>query len=291
MLLETDWEQPTALYPKINGNTFLISEAVRGEGGILKSKSGKRFMVHYHPKAELASRDIVARSIAEVVNETGDEFVLLDCQAISEKEFKNQFPTIQENCKKVKINPPKDPIPVIPAAHYFCGGISVNHFGETRLKGLYAIGECSYTGLHGANRLASNSLLESLVFSHRAALDTIDQIRGELPPTDFYLKLPKWKEEHYISNEKISAIGRMKKQLQNLMTAKVGIFKTSQGLSESETELKKIFLETQSIYQQNKLTLGICELRNMVSVAYLMIKQSQDLKQNKGVFYNQDYVE
>ncbi len=282
---------PTALFPKINGNTFLISEAVRGEGAILNSVSGKRFMTEYHEKAELAPRDIVARSIAEEVNQTGENYVLLDCSAISEKEFENQFPTIKQNCQKIGINPPKDYIPVIPAAHYFCGGISVNQYGETRLKGLYAIGECSYTGLHGANRLASNSLLESLVFSHRAALDSLKQMKGELPPRDFYLQLPEWKGEHYISNEKISAIGRMKKQLQNLMASKVGIFKTCLGLIEAEMELKNIFLETQDIYQQNKLTLGICELRNMVSVAYLMIKQSQDLKQNKGVFYNQDYVE
>ena len=282
---------PTALYPKINRNTFLISEAVRGEGGILRSLSGKRFMTEYHHKAELAPRDIVARSIAEVVSETGDDYVLLDCKAISEKEFENQFPTIKENCQKVGINPPHDSIPVIPAAHYFCGGISVNHYGETKLKGLYAIGECSYTGLHGANRLASNSLLESLVFSHRAAIDSLNQMKENLPPRDFFLKLPEWKEEHFISNEKISAIGRMKKQLQNLMTSKVGIFKTSIGLIEAEMELKNIFLETQDIYRQNKLTLGICELRNMVSVAYLMIKQSQDLNQNKGVFYNRDYVE
>ena len=156
---------------------------------------------------------------------------------------------------------------------------------------MYSIGECSYTGLHGANRLASNSLLESLVFSHRAALNSLAQMKGDLPPRDFYHQLPEWKEEHYISNEKISAIGRMKKQLQNLMTVKVGVFKTSLGLKEAEMELKNIFMETQEIYRQNKLTLGICELRNMVSVAYLMIKQSQDLKENKGVFYNQDYVE
>ena len=129
------------------------------------------------------------------------------------------------------------------------------------------------------------------MFSHRAALNYLDQMKGDLPSQDFYLQLPEWKEEHYISNEKISAIGQMKKQLQNLMTTKVGIFKTSSGLTEAEMELKKIFMETQDIYRQNKLTLGICELRNMVSVAYLMIKQSQDLKQNKGVFYNQDYVE
>lgn len=281
---------PTALFPKIKGNTFLISEAVRGEGGILKTLSGKKFMPDYHEKAELAPRDIVARSIAKVVNQTGDKYVLLDCKAISEKDFENQFPTIRQNCQKLGINPPKDPIPVIPAAHYLCGGISVNQSGETKLKGLYAIGECSYTGLHGANRLASNSLLESLVFSHRAALDSIKQIRGVLPPQKFYDQLPDWKGEHFISNEKISAIGKMKKQLQNLMTLKVGIFKTSKGLAEAELELKHIFVETQEIYRQNKLTLGICELRNMVSVAYLMIKQSQDLKQNIGVFYNQDYV-
>lgn len=282
---------PTALYPKINGNTFLISEAVRGEGGILKTLSGDEFMLEYHEKADLAPRDIVARSIAEVVNESQDPYVLLDCSAISEDDFQNQFPTIKENCQKIGINPPEDAIPVIPAAHYFCGGIRVNQQGESQLKGLYAIGECSHTGLHGANRLASNSLLESLVFSHRAALDSLKQITGSLPPKEFYDAIPDWEGEQQISDLKISSIGKMKKQLQKLMTSKVGIFKTSQGLTEAELELKNIFLETRDIYQQNKLTLGICELRNMVSVAYLMIKQSQDLKKNKGVFYNHDYVE
>jgi len=282
---------PTALYPKVNGNTFLISEAVRGEGALLKSLAGERFMLKRHEKAELAPRDIVARSIAEMINQSGDDYVLLDCSSISEKAFLNQFPTIRENCRKVGINPPKDPIPVIPAAHYFCGGIRVNHYGESQLKGLYAIGECSYTGLHGANRLASNSLLESLVFSHRAAMVSIEQKQKNLPPQDFYTPLPDWKGEQYISNKKIDAIVKLKKQLQNLMTTKVGIFKTSMGLLEAEATLKNIFLETQEIYRQNKLTLGVCELRNMVSVAYLMIKQSQGLKENIGVFYNQDYVD
>ncbi len=281
---------PTALYPKINGNTFLISEAVRGEGGILKDYRGKRFMLEYHQNAELAPRDIVARSIAQTINRSGQECVYLDCTSIPKKDFENQFPTIQENCRKVGINAPEDPIPVIPAAHYFCGGIQVNHQGASRLKGLYAIGECSHTGLHGANRLASNSLLESLVFSHRAALDSIKQLKSELPPTAFFNNLPEWKGEHYISNDKITAIGRLKSELQQLMTAKVGIFKTSQGLIEAEATLKNIFLETKEIYMQNKLTLEVCELRNMVSVAYLMIKQSQDLKYNTGVFYNQDYA-
>ena len=179
---------------------------------------------------------------------------------------------------------------MIPAAHYFCGGLEVNEQGETALKGLYAIGECSHTGLHGANRLASNSLLESLVFSHRAALDSLKQLKEILPTVSFYESIPEWKGEHYISNEKISAIGKLKKELQEVMSSKVGIFKTSKGLLEAEIGLKKIFLETQEIYKQNKLTLGVCELRNMVSVAYLMIKQSQELNANVGVFYNHDYA-
>ena len=281
---------PTALFPKIKDNTFLISEAVRGEGALLLTKSGKRFMPDYDSNAELAPRDIVARSIAQEIIKSGDDFVHLDCSTISEKKFKNHFPTIQQSCILTGINPPKDFIPVIPAAHYFIGGLEVNEQGETGLKGLYAIGECSHTGLHGANRLASNSLLESLVFSHRAALDSLKQLKEILPTDSFYKAIPEWKEEHHISNEKISAIGKLKKELQEVMNSKVSIFKTSKGLLEAEVELKKIFLETQEIYNQNKLTLGVCELRNMVSVAYLMIKQSQELKANVGVFYNHDYV-
>ena len=138
--------------------------------------------------------------------------------------------------------------------------------------------------------MASNSLLESLVFSHRAALDSLKQLKEILPTVSFYESIPEWKGEHYISNEKISAIGKLKKELQEVMSSKVGIFKTSKGFLEAEIGLKKIFLETQEIYKQNKLTLGVCELRNMVSVAYLMIKQSQELNANVGVFYNHDYA-
>jgi L-aspartate oxidase len=247
-------------------------------------------MLKYDPNAELAPRDIVARSIANEILKSDQEYVYLDCRNINKQDFINQFPTILKNCKKIDLNPLINLIPVIPAAHYFCGGIKVNPFGETILKGLYAIGECSYTGLHGANRLASNSLLESLVFSHRAALNSLKEINGNLPSKEFYENVPEWNGAQYIYDEKISATEKLKKDLQKIMASKVGIFKTSEGLIKAESELKEIFLKTKDIYNENKLTLEVCELRNMVSVAYLMIKQSQELKENIGVFYNHDNV-
>jgi L-aspartate oxidase len=179
---------------------------------------------------------------------------------------------------------------VVPAAHYFCGGIKVNQKSESQLKGLYAIGECSATGLHGANRLASNSLLESLVFAQRAAQDTLEALKQKLPPMSFYQDIPEWKGDAYSNSTEIEAIKKYRRELQEIMTLYVGIFKTNEGLLIAENRIDKIYKAVTTIYNNNKLTNGLCELRNMVSIAHLITKQSQEITQNQGVFYNHDYA-
>ena len=281
---------PTALVPKVNGHTFLITEAVRGEGGILRNEKGVAFMERYDSRKDLAPRDIVARAIAQEMLATESDSIMLDCQKIDTEQFIQHFPTIYQTCRNLGIEVPKAPIPVAPAAHYFCGGIAVNAQSKSDLDGLYAIGECSCTGLHGANRLASNSLLESLVFAHRAALDSIPFLASETLPAAFYKKLPQWKGNSDISLEKIKQVSRLRKKLRKIMIKEAGIFKTNEGLGKAEQKLATIYEETQTLYHKLKLTPQFCELRNMVSVAYLLIKQSQQIKANKGTFYNADNI-
>ena len=281
---------PTALYPKVNENTFLITEAVRGAGAKLRNCSGEYFMKNYDPRKELAPRDIVARAIQKEILKQEENFVFLDCSDITIETWKKQFPNIYTTCASLDIHLPEDLIPVVPAAHYFCGGIEVNSASESRLKGLYAIGECSSTGLHGANRLASNSLLEALVFSHRAALDVINALKSELPDPTFYDALPEWKGDAYSNSVEIKEIRQLRIQLQEIMTHHVGIFKTKEGLMKANLEMFEIYKKVQKIYNQHKLTNGMCELRNMVSIAHLIIQQAQSITTNKGVFYNHDYA-
>ena len=281
---------PTALYHKVNGNTFLITEAVRGAGAKLKNSSGARFMNEYDSRKELAPRDIVARAIQKEIQKQQEKYVALDCSEISAETWKKHFPNIYDTCATLDIHLPQDPIPVVPAAHYFCGGIQVNSNSESKLKGLYAIGECSSTGLHGANRLASNSLLEALVFSHRAALNVINALQEKLPDSSFYEALPEWKGDTYSNSVEIKEIRQLRLRLQEVMTNQVGIFKTTNGLKEADFEMYEIYKKVQEIYNQHKLTNGLCELRNMVSIAHLIIQQAQSITENKGVFYNQDYA-
>lgn len=281
---------PTALYPKINGHTFLITEAVRGAGGKLLNTQGERFMLKNDLKAELAPRDIVARGIQSEIKNQKEGFVWLDGSRIDKKQWETHFPTILETCSSLGIDLPKDPIPVVPAAHYFCGGIKVNKRSESELKGLYAIGECSATGLHGSNRLASNSLLESLVFAQRAAQDSLSALQENLPNESFYAAIPEWDGDAYSNSTEIKSIKNLREQLQELMTKYVGIFKTNEGLEIAEKKIDQIYKAVNNIYNNNKLTYGLCELRNMVSIAYLITKQSQEITENLGVFYNHDYA-
>ena len=282
---------PTALRNKVNENVFLITEAVRGAGGILLNTKKERFMLKIDRRAELASRDIVARSIHKQIQEQTEDYVWLDGSKISIDVWESNFPNIYRTCLSQGIILPKDLIPVVPAAHYFCGGIKVNEHSESELKGLYAIGECSYTGLHGANRLASNSLLEALVFSHRAAMHSINALKKSLPGQHFYNALPAWNGEGYSKSDTLSVVKKLRIELQKNMTQHVGIFKTHEGLNIAEDRINKIYIKVSKLYNKKKLTYGLSELRNMVSVSYLLIKQAQQIKKNRGVFYIQNYDE
>jgi len=278
---------PTALALDYNGKTFLISEAVRGAGAHLKNSKRERFVFKHDPRGEMASRDIVARAIEIELKEPGKK-VYLDCSPIGREAFELEFPTIDQACKNLGVDPFTKGIPVLPAAHYFCGGIDVDQNSQTSLSHLYAIGECSHTGLHGANRLASNSLLEALVFAHRAAVHSNDYFENN--SLDLVEEqIPNWKDTDIIKDQESKVIGRLKSSLQELMSQQVGIFKSNQSLQQAEKELEKVYLATKDIYENKKLTHQICELRNLVNVAYLIIKQSQNCKENRGGFYNIDY--
>ena len=266
----------------------LATEALRGEGCTLHNDAGERFMLKVHEDAELAPRDVVAKAIFEEV--ASGRGAWLDARQAVGAHFKDEFPTVYGYCEDAGFDPAKDMIPVIPAAHYSCGGIKVDENSSTTLKGLYAIGECSATGLHGANRLASNSLLEALVFAHRAALDCLKALQKPLPSDAFYKALPEWDGEGYSKKNTLDEVPVLRKKLQEIMTRSVGIFKSTQSLQQAEEKINDIYLEVHQFYNQNKLTNELCELRNMVSIAYLIIKQAQELNENKGVFYNHDYA-
>ena len=278
---------PTAMRNKVNNNIFLITEAVRGAGGILLNSKKERFMLKIDKRGNL-HQGILSQSIHKQIRQVED-YVWLDGSKISVDIWKSNFPTIYKTCISQGILLPNDPIPVVPAAHYFCGGIKVNEFSESELKGLYAIGECSSTGLHGANRLASNSLLEAFVFSHRAAIDAIQSLKKLFRQRVCKHFSMEWEE--YSKSDTLSEVKSLRLKLQRNMTKHVGIFKTHEGLKLAEEVINQIYIKVSKLYNEKKLTYGLSELRNMVSVSYLMIKQAQQIKKNKGVFYIQDYDE
>ena len=276
---------PTSLYNPSEKPSYLISEAVRGFGGILKNQKGEEFMQKYDKRKSLAPRDIVARAIDNEMKISGDEFVYLDCRHLEKNNLINHFPNIYAKCFSLGIDISKDMIPVVPAAHYVCGGIKVDEHARTSIHHLYASGECSSTGLHGANRLASNSLLEALVFSHRASIDAINAIKT----TDYCKEIPDWDAEGMVLNEEMILITQTIKELQSIMSSYVGIVRSNLRLKRAMDRLQIIHKETEELYDKSLLNFKICELRNLIAVAYLIIKMATQRKESRGLHFSIDY--
>ena len=277
---------PTALYePGVGGQSFLITEAVRGDGGILRNKAGEAFMERYDPRKDLAPRDIVARAIDNEMKISGTEHVFLDVRHIPIEKFVEHFPNIYEKCKSIGIEVSMHLIPVSPAAHYSCGGIKTDEWGRTSIRNLYACGECASTGLHGANRLASNSLLEAMVFAHRCAADASLKI-NELV---FTKNIPGWNAAGTTQPKEMILITQSLKELQLLMSDYVGIVRTNTRLSRAMKRLDLLWEEIEVLYQTTTLSPQLCELRNMITVGYLIVKCAQLRRESRGLHYNTDY--
>lgn len=276
---------PTSLYNPTEKPSFLITEAMRGFGGILKTCDGKEFMQKYDSRLSLAPRDIVARAIDNEMKISGDDYVYLDCRHLEGNELINHFPTIYAKCLSIGINIKKDMIPVVPAAHYTCGGIKVDEFGRTSIKNLYATGECTCTGLHGANRLASNSLLEAAVFSHRAAIDAIKSVNA----LSHNQNIPEWNAEGTVLNEEMVLITQSLKELQGIMSNYVGIVRSDLRLNRAFNRLNLLYKETEELFDKSIVTQPLCELRNLITVAYVIIKNAMHRKESVGLHYTIDY--
>lgn len=277
---------PTALYEAgVRGHSFLITEAVRGDGAILRNHLGEAFMPKYDERKDLAPRDIVARAIDNEMKINGTEFVYLDCRHMDQEKFKEHFPNIYAKCLSIGIDVSKDMIPVAPAAHYSCGGVKTDQWGKTSIKNLFATGECASTGLHGSNRLASNSLLEAMVFSHRsyvASLQLIDEI-------SFNANIPDWNAAGTTAPQEMIIITQSLKELKLLMSDYVGIVRNNERLKRANRRLDLLHEETEALYQKTEVSPQLCELRNMITVAYLIVKSAELRKESRGLHYNTDF--
>lgn len=277
---------PTALYNAGDNPCFLISEAVRGFGGILKHEDGSEFMHLYDERKSLAPRDIVARAIDNEMKKLGEPCMYLDCTHTDMEKFKEHFPNIYNKCLSIGIDSAKDMIPVVPACHYMCGGIKVDEHGLSNIASLYAVGECASTGLHGANRLASNSLLEAVVFSHRAALHALNVVHD----VQFKNEVPDWNAEGTTQPNEMVLITENLYELQNVMSNYVGIVRSNQRLKRAMDRLRIIYGETEALYGRTVLSQKLCELRNLINVAYIIVKSAMINNENKGLHYNIDNI-
>jgi L-aspartate oxidase len=276
---------PTALYHPSERPAFLITEAMRGAGAILKNSRGEEFMQKYDARGSLAPRDVVARAIDNELKISGEDYVYLDARHLEQYQIFTHFPNIYAKCLSIGIDVCKDMIPVVPAAHYSCGGITADQWGCSTIENLYALGECASTGLHGANRLASNSLLESLVFSHRAYEHASEKIAS----ISFKDGIKDWNAEGTVSNEEMILVTQSVRELQSLMSNYVGIVRSNLRLQRAFDRLNIIYRETEVLYQHSVVTKEICELRNMVGTAYLIIREAMKRKESLGLHYLIDY--
>ena len=278
---------PTALYEPGVSPSFLITEAVRGDGGILRNKNSEAFMEKYDARKDLAPRDIVARAIDNEMKKSGTEHVYLDCRHMDKEKFIHHFPNIYEKCLSMGIDVMQHMIPVAPAAHYSCGGIKTDEWGRTSIKNLYACGECASTGLHGANRLASNSLLEAMVFGHRCYLDSIEQVKK----LSFENRIPDWNATGTSEPSEMILITQSLKELQQIMSDYVGIVRTDVRLERAMKRLDLLFSETEALYRSTKVSPQLCELRNLITVGYLIVKGAEFRKESRGLHYNTDHLQ
>jgi L-aspartate oxidase len=284
MNLEMVQFHPTLLFhPKIR--SFLISEALRGEGARLLGLNGKRFMPGYHKDAELAPRDVVARAIDHELKKTGADHVWLDISFRDAAYIKERFPQIYETCLKAGIDITKEPIPVVPAAHYMMGGVRVDINGRTDVAGLYAIGETACTGFHGANRLASNSLLEATVLAHNASVAAADEIKSSFQAVE----IPPWDPGEATDSDELVVISHLWEEIRRLMTNYVGIVRSNKRLIRARNRIGFMTREINQFYWDSVITPDLVELRNISLVAELIIKMARMRKESRGAHYNKDF--
>lgn len=276
---------PTALYHPGDRPSFLITEAMRGYGAVLRTLDGEEFMQKYDPRLSLAPRDIVARAIDNEMKNRGDDHVYLDVTHKDPEETKKHFPNIYEKCLGLGIDITRDYIPVAPAAHYLCGGIKVDLDARSSINRLYAVGECACTGLHGGNRLASNSLIEAVVYADAAAKHSLKVIDN----FSYQENIPEWNDEGTQSPEEMVLITQSVKEVGQIMSTYVGIVRSDLRLKRAWDRLDILYEETESLFKRSKASKEICELRNMINTGYLVMRQAMDRKESRGLHYTIDY--